>query len=579
MSHSCNSCKSIKNDTHLDVLRPNPIKLFLWFFGITTCVGAAFLPKGNEQKEIRGGINNESSSESNTKNETMNEPNRQQKTKDESSREDEKYVDNLAGSKLLIKTFKPHNFVGGSNSLQFKPFNAPNNGKITSDDEIGHGYVEKNNIGCCTALSGDGLWMVSGAKNQIGIDLNGSVITCGAVYVYRLTQSSSVESSSQYKWLQYGAPLQVIKDEACLFQGSCVSINGNGTIIAFSGQSPLEGNKRINEQHAGNQETETIFVFTRDDEKKCFVQDFSTQDLLQEPELRHSRISCMKLDYSGNILVIGQPFYNKGQGIVTVCFYDGDKWLSSPVPLFPPVSLSSHILNNNIFHFGWSVDISADGNLILIGAPTINKLVGAAYVFEWKSIESMTESNSKALHNHKDVDGHYQFKSSLNPRKIQDCRAGISVATNKTGSICFVYAPNSSIGPQVFVYRKDKTAFVLQTTIQVCKSFGPVTGSYHLTCNDSGNLLAVGYDSYLDKQGCVQLFQFQEEINEWRQSQLIEKSKTHTEHNTQVDNVDNAYGRDAHFGACVSFNSDGTKLLIGAPLDDGGQGGNYYYIS
>lgn len=486
------------------------------------------------------------------------------------------------------------------------------------------------NFGCCNAISKDGKWIIVGAKNEMATDKRGFIITCGAVYIYNLQQSNNninqnkneknaenkkydenknekeeklEQYNEQYQWLQYGSKLQLknFKENTCLFQGSCVAINGDGSVIAFSGQALQEDNNLINTNSNNDNRGDvilnanhmiTLFVFRRDDEKKCYVQDYTCMELAYK-QLNNSRISCLHLDYSGNILIFGQPYQNLGQGSVSIWFFIQDRWISivNVSTLYIPNDLLTTTTNNtNLqYHFGYSIDISSDASTIIVGIPQINNGQGMVCMYKWVELQESEnlEENLEEITTNK-VQGFYNYVTSLTPDDyynntminnnhnnthnktlaLNNGNFGSSVTIDKTGDNCFIYAPNSTLGPQVYIYIKNKLQqFVIHSMLPICESFGSINSTYSIATIDDGNLLAVGYELYQNNQGVVKIYKKESSNNnnnnnhyKWNILQTISFFK---------DN------KQALLGNCVSFNHDGSILSIGNQLNRNGRGSNF----
>ncbi len=221
--------------------------------------------------------------------------------------------------------------------------------------------------------------------------------------------------------------------------------------------------------------------------------------------------------YDGNILVIGAPFYNEQtpafatsndypvcEGRAFIFKYVGGTsgWAGSAYSFFGgTVSSPSGFLNTSFpaswrdFYFGWSLDISDVGNMIIVGCPSIRKLDDIAknhqetgdlffdtsvYDEYYNSVEvSDLETNwghtgnAHVYHNHTVLSGGSTWTSNVNvtevigvtsiggitvdtqPEKIRPFEAvGTSVGINRAGTRIFATAPysygTSNASPQIF---------------------------------------------------------------------------------------------------------------------------------
>ena len=220
--------------------------------------------------------------------------------------------------------------------------------------------------------------------------------------------------------------------------------------------------------------------------------------------------------YDGNILVVGAPFYNERtpafattldypvcEGRAFIFRYVGGTggWAGSAYSFAGTVSSPSGFLNTSLpaswrdFYFGWSLDISDIGNMIIIGSPSIRKLDDIAknnqetgdlffdtsvYDEYYNSVEvSDLETNwghtgnAHVYHNHTVLSGGNTWTSNVNvtqvigvtsiggitvdtePEKIRPFEAvGTSVGINRAGNRIFATAPysygTSNASPQIF---------------------------------------------------------------------------------------------------------------------------------
>ena len=220
--------------------------------------------------------------------------------------------------------------------------------------------------------------------------------------------------------------------------------------------------------------------------------------------------------YDGNILVVGAPFYNERtpafatssdypvcEGRVFIFKYVGGTsgWAGSAYAFQGTKSSPSGLLNTTLpaswrdFYFGWSLDISDIGNMIIVGSPSIRKLDDIAknnqetgdlffdtsvYDEYYNAVEvSDLETNwghtgnAHVYHNHTVLSGGTTWTSNVNvtqvigvtsiggitvdtePEKIRPFEAvGTSVGINRAGNRIFATAPysygTSNASPQIF---------------------------------------------------------------------------------------------------------------------------------
>ena len=220
--------------------------------------------------------------------------------------------------------------------------------------------------------------------------------------------------------------------------------------------------------------------------------------------------------HDGNILVVGAPFFNEQtpafatstdysvcEGRVFIFKYVGGTggWAGSAYSYLGTISSPSGTLSTSLpaswknFYFGYSLDISDVGNMIIVGSPSIRKLDDIAknnqetgdlffdtsvYDEYYNSVEvSDLETNwghtgnAHVYHNHTVLSGGSTWTSNVNvtevigvtsiggitvdtqPEKIRPFEAvGTSVGINRAGTRIFATAPysygTSNASPQIF---------------------------------------------------------------------------------------------------------------------------------
>ena len=213
--------------------------------------------------------------------------------------------------------------------------------------------------------------------------------------------------------------------------------------------------------------------------------------------------------HDGNILVVGAPFYNdQTPAFATSSDYSVSegrvfifKWGGSSYSLQQIISSPSGTLSTSLpaswknFYFGYSLDISDVGNMLIVGSPSIRKLddiaknnqeTGSLFfdtsvydeyynAVEVSDLETAWEhtGNAHVYHNHTVLSGGTTWTSNVNvtgvigvtsiggitvdtqPEKIRPFEAvGTSVGINRAGTRIFTTAPysygTSNASPQIF---------------------------------------------------------------------------------------------------------------------------------
>jgi hypothetical protein len=97
------------------------------------------------------------------------------------------------------------------------------------------------------------------------------------------------------------------------------------------------------------------------------------QKITVDDTLFSSRGYSIAISYDGNTMTMGGPADNNYQGAAWVFQYSGNKWIQAGKKLYVQDSTTSSL--------GSSIAISSDGNTIVVGGPNNNSNEGAAWVF------------------------------------------------------------------------------------------------------------------------------------------------------------------------------------------------------
>jgi hypothetical protein len=198
--------------------------------------------------------------------------------------------------------------------------------------------------------------------------------------------------------------------------------------------------------------------------------------------------------------------------------------------------------------FGWSVALSSNGSIALVGAPYQNNGTGAAYIFvrngsSWWELEKLAASDAAA--------GDY---------------FGLSVAQSGDGNTMLIGAWNKNNGTgaaYVFVaagyFGWGQQAELTASNGASRDEFGT---SVALSSDGSTALIGAPYAHYYNGPGAGAAYAFVRSGSTWSQQTTLFAS-------------DGAHGDS--FGASVTLNSNGTSALIGAPTK-GYSGAAYTFV-
>ena len=194
---------------------------------------------------------------------------------------------------------------------------------------------------------------------------------------------------------------------------------------------------------------------------------------------------------------------------------------------------------------GWSVSLSSDGTILAIGGHLNDgngSNAGHVRVYEWNG-SAWTQKGA-------DIDG-----------ESADDYSGVSVSLSSDGTILAVGATlndgNGADSGHVRVYEWNGSAWTQKGGDIDGEAARDVSG-FPVSLSSDGTILAIGArlnDGNGSNAGHVRVY-------EWNGSAWIQKG---------VD-VDGEAAGD-QFGRSVSLSSDGTKVAVGAPSNDGNGGG------
>jgi hypothetical protein len=221
----------------------------------------------------------------------------------------------------------------------------------------------------------------------------------------------------------------------------------------------------------------------------------------------------------GSIVAVGAPGPNNATGSVYV--YKNKKLLYSIPDPHPLVNY------NGGYNFGYSVALSSDGSVVVVGYPGIdgsNQNTGIVYVYK----------NGSLIH------------SIPSPDQAQYGYFGGVVVTSSDGS---VVAASYLLGDVVYIFKDG-----VRISILINPDYGYGFG-YSISMSSDGSVVAVGSPLYSIQQGAAYVF-------------------------TNGSLKYSLYGFDisSKFGTSVALNSDGTTLIVGAPSPNDNSSPGYVYV-
>jgi hypothetical protein len=212
-------------------------------------------------------------------------------------------------------------------------------------------------------------------------------------------------------------------------------------------------------------------------------------------------------------------------------------------------------------NLGFSVALSADGTIALVGAPHVHRNVGAAYIFHASDAGSWSSSATPVA-------------ALTHPTTPSKGQLGFDVALSADGTTAFVGAPGafgqSSSAGAIYVFRasaEDAWASSSTPTATLTKSDALLMG-YVLAVSPDGTTLVAGAPDYNSQAGGAYVFHVSSE-GAWAST----STPTATLSNAGESSSDNAVG------ISVAISGDGTSALLSDALNPGGGGAYVYHVA
>jgi hypothetical protein len=337
-------------------------------------------------------------------------------------------------------------------------------------------------FGYSVSLSSDGLILAVGAQNAN----NGT----GYVEIYEFVSGA---------WTQKGSRLN---GNAGSYFGNSVSLSSDGLILAVG--APY-----------ANSNTGSVEIYE-------FVSGAWTQKGSRLNGTEGSYFGwSVSLSSDGLILAVGAPYANSSTGYVKIYEFVSGAWTQKGSTLDGTAGI----------YFGYSVSLSSDGLILVVGAPDANN-TGNVNIYEF-------------------FDGDWSLKgSTLNGNA--GSYFGNSVSLSSDGLILAVGAPNANSNTgYVEIYE-----FVSGAWTQKGSTLNGTEGSYFgwsVSLSSDGLILAVGAPNANSNTGYVEIYEF--------------VSGAWTQKGSTLNGNANSY-----FGYSVSLSSDGLILAVGTPYANSSTG-------
>ncbi|KAJ5073446.1 hypothetical protein M0811_08563 [Anaeramoeba ignava] len=327
--------------------------------------------------------------------------------------------------------------------------------------------------------------------------------------------------------------------------GFSISISKDENILLIGAPGPI---------FEDNEEQGKVYIFQKNQNENQNENEWNQIQMLTANDGKENDNFGFSISISkdNNILLIGAPYAkvgdNKEQGKVYIFQKNENenKWNQIQI-------LTANDGKENDY-FGFSISISKDENILLIGAPGAkvgdNKEQGKVYIFqknqnenEWNQIQMLTANDGKQY------DGF-----------------GVSISISKDENILLIGAPGAKVGDneeqgKVYIFQKNQNENENEwNQIQMLTANDGKENDFFgvsISISKDENILLIGAPRAKvgdnKEQGKVYIFQKNQNENEnkWNQIQILTAN----------------YGKENdHFGFSVSISKDGNILLIGAPL-------------
>ena len=326
-------------------------------------------------------------------------------------------------------------------------------------------------------------------------------------------------NDSENQWNSYGNELVEGQNES-EFGNGC-SINGRGNIVATGAYK--YDNNFINRG--------LVRVFKYDGSSwNQYGQDIFGRDL---SNAYFGYNVC--LNNEGNILAVNSPASDAASSdrimMVKVFKYDGSSWNQYGQDI-------SGESTTDVYSYGNAIFLNNDGDKLVVGEPAFNSKKGRVRTYQYQ------DSTSKWVQFGQDLSG-----------VVANEKLGSNVCFNSTGTIMTIGNNISHYNValnKVYIYKYNETSNIWESygnTISVPNQPPSVS------LNDQGNILAIGNTEGIDinhiRRGAVNVFVFDDSINDWKQ------------YGQQIVTPTTGGG----FGFSVSLNSQGNILTASGPRD------------
>ncbi|CAB9515540.1 PQQ [Seminavis robusta] len=301
---------------------------------------------------------------------------------------------------------------------------------------------------------------VAGGTHSIAVNCQGDLIAVGAPYSKDGENAGAayiLDTASGDVLYHLQQPCPQMEDNL----GTSVAMSCDGTNVLVAGKKGFVGDK---DQHSQG----VVYLFGIQPSLRESAESLPAAELVQtfqnpEPEAFDEFGAAVAMDQAGETIAIASPNHNQNQGVVHVFTKNG-----ALIKSFRPSSMINEIRARSAVHpglssqdqfFGSSMSLSADGTLLLIGAPGRgwrNPSPGGAYLFHVPtgqlllSIPNPTAAHIAAVNMH-----HKKIHSPVVSGSPSNDHFAAAVDMSANGDIIVIGAmlPSSSHMPSVVVNR------------------------------------------------------------------------------------------------------------------------------
>jgi FG-GAP repeat len=366
-----------------------------------------------------------------------------------------------------------------------------------------------------------------------------------------------VFTRAESKWTQQGSKLTGSGAVGGAEFGWSVALSSDGNTALIGGPSDSKGIGVGQEERTG-----AAWVFTR----SLGVWTQQGSKLIGNGEVSEKRPSAeveatftgefgvsVALSSDGNTALIGGPSDNKGVGAAWAFTRSGSTWTQPISKLTGSGEVSSEAIPGE---FGESVALAAEGNTALIGGPGDNKGVGAAWAFTRPSFGSAyTQQGSK-------LTGSGEVSEEPGEKKFPG-RFGASVALASTGgNTALIGGPgdNKGVGAAWPFTRSGSTwtqqGLKLTGSGEVSSETSPGDFGASVALSAEGNTALIGGPGDSGQLGAAWAF--------------TRAESTWTQQGSKLTGTGASARSMGLQGASVALSSDGNTALIGGPGDGAG---------